>query len=415
MLLSAAGFGIASAGFRSLQNSERQLANYEAIAEKRDLVKGEMNARAELLESFRPIAIGELHLQADLEAAANDRAVVLKQCEVLGEADIKIATMDAEEAVFDAETAGLSDEKKKEYMEFLRNQKTPFLLTGTQTLDSITNPSDKITDTPNKYAYINGFLASTCLCWGNQGGGKSWFVRYLVCEKLKLGYRVIAFDPNSNQVAWEGVELYNSYTEIERMMRWYVEEVMGRYEQFCASTFTEKDWRESLWQQGKAISIICEEATTYGDFIEDEKLLVKFVKVANTLSRKQEMPVCFVTHNNTQTCLGNIKGLGNVIARMQQIELIPKTDENSPTAQPIASGKALIKMDGSDKWLEAEVPKIESKITDFRNFQVQKTTSKTSEKPPISDSEYLERAWGMEFDLGKPAEISEPLNQSPNL
>lgn len=411
MLFSAAGFGVAGVGFRSLQNSERQLANYEAIAEKRDLAKGELTARGELLEDYRNVAIGEVHLQADLEAVANDRAVVLKQCEVLGEADIKIAAMDAEEAVFDAETAGLSDEKKREYMDFLRAQKTPFLLNGTQTLDSINNPSDKVTDEQsaaiesdvlNKHAYINGFLSSTCLCWGNQGGGKSWFVRYLVLEKLRLGYRVIAFDPNSNQVAWQGVELYNSYAEIERMMRWYVEEVMGRYKQFCASTFTEEDWRGNLWQQGKAISIICEEATTYGDFIEDEKLLVKFVKVANTLSRKQEMPVSFVTHNNTQTCLGNIKGLGNVIARMQQIELIPKTDENSPTAQPIASGKALIKMDGSDKWVEVKVPKIESKITDFRSFRTSKTQPiSTSEKQlgkgesfPIEDMGSLENPYG---------------------
>ena len=413
MLLSAAGFGVASAGFRSLQNSERQLANYEAIAEKRDLAKGEMNARAELLESFRPIAIGEVHLQADLEAVANDRAVVLKQCEVLGEADIKIAAMDAEEAVFDAETAGLSDEKKQEYMDFLRAQKTPFLLSGTQTLDSVTNPSDKVEDVtsatinPGKYAYIKGFVSSTCLSWGNQGGGKSWIVRYFVREKLLLGYRVIVFDPNSNQASWEGIELYNSYAEIERMMRWYVNEVMERYTEFCASTFTEEDWRKQLWAQGQAISIICEEATTYADFIDDEKLLVKFVKVANTLSRKQEMPVTFVTHNNTQTCFGNIKGLGNVIARMQQIELIPTTDPK--TSQPVASGRAKIKIDGSDEWVEVEVPKIESKITDFRNYQTQKTASQTSEKPPISDSEYLERAWGMEFDLGAKSTQDSPV------
>jgi len=265
------------------------------------------------------------------------------------------------------------------------NQQQP-ALTGTATLDSATNPSSKVNDAPvsaiepNKYAYIKGFVSSTCLCWGNQGGGKSWFVRHLVCEKLKLGYRVIVFDPNSNQASWEGVELYNSYAEIERMMRWYVDEVMERYTEFCASTFTEEDWRKQLWEQGKAISIICEEATTYADFIEDGELLVKFVKVANTLSRKQEMPVTFVTHNNTQTCFGNIKGLGNVIARMQQIELIPTTDKNSPTAQPIASGKAFIKTDGSDKWVEVETPKIESKITDFRGFQGQK-------KQPISISE----------------------------
>jgi hypothetical protein len=144
MLLSACGFGGASVMLRSLQNSERQLAGYEAIAEKRDLAKGEIAARQELLEDYRGVAISEVHLQADLEAAANDRAVVLRQCEVLGEADIKIAQLDAEEAIFEAETAGLSEDKKLEYLEFLRNQKTPFLLTGTQTLDSISHPGDKV-------------------------------------------------------------------------------------------------------------------------------------------------------------------------------------------------------------------------------------------------------------------------------
>ena len=144
MLLSACSFGAAGVGLRSLQNSERQLAGYEAIAEKRDLAKGEIAARHELLDDYRGVAISEVHLQADLEAAANDRAVVLKQCEVLGEADIKIAQLDAEEAIFEAETAGLSEDKKQEYMEFLRNQKTPFLLSGTQTLAGINNPGDKV-------------------------------------------------------------------------------------------------------------------------------------------------------------------------------------------------------------------------------------------------------------------------------
>jgi hypothetical protein len=144
MALAGCSFGVAGMGLRSLQNSERQLANYEVIAEKRDLAKGQLAARAELLEDYRNVTIREVQVQGDLEATANDCAVVLKQCEVLGEADIKIAQLEAEEAIFDAETAGLSDEKKQEYIAFLRNQKTPFQLTGTQTLDGINNPSDKV-------------------------------------------------------------------------------------------------------------------------------------------------------------------------------------------------------------------------------------------------------------------------------
>jgi len=90
--------------------------------------------------------IKEVQAEGDVEAVANDCAVVLKQCEVLGEADIRIAQMEAEEAVFEAETAGLPENKKREYIDFLRNQKTPFQfqLTGTQTFDGINNPGDKV-------------------------------------------------------------------------------------------------------------------------------------------------------------------------------------------------------------------------------------------------------------------------------
>ena len=144
MALAAGSFGVAGVGLRSLQNSERQLANYEVIEEKRDLAKGQMAARTELLEDYRSMAVKEVQVQGDLEAAANDCAVILKQCEVLGEADIRIAQLDAEEAIFEAEVAGLSDDKKQEYIDFLRKQKTPFLLTGTQTLDSINYPGDKV-------------------------------------------------------------------------------------------------------------------------------------------------------------------------------------------------------------------------------------------------------------------------------
>ncbi|MEG4445798.1 hypothetical protein QUB47_27720 [Microcoleus sp. AT9_B5] len=144
MALAAGSFSVAGVGLRSLQESERQLANYEAIAEKRDLAKGQLNARTELLEDYRNMAVKEVQVQGELEAVANDCAVTLRQCEVLGEADVRIAQLDAEEAIFEAEVAGLPEDKKREYVEFLRKQKTPFLLTGTQTFDGINYPGDKV-------------------------------------------------------------------------------------------------------------------------------------------------------------------------------------------------------------------------------------------------------------------------------
>jgi len=115
------------------------------------------------------------------------------------------------------------------------------------------------------------------------------------------------------------------------------------------------------------------------------------------------MPLTIVAHNNTQFCLGNVKSLGNLIRRMQQIQLIATTDKSGKTSQPIASGKALIKMDGSDEWVEVEVPKIESKITDFRSFQAPKkqpistseNQSGTVRNVPTQDAENLGSLYGM--------------------
>jgi hypothetical protein len=206
--------------------------------------------------------------------------------------------------------------------------------------------------------------AKTCLVWGNSGSGKSWFVRYLAKQKVNKGYRVIVFDPNSSQTEWEGLELVNTYEAIEEKMRWYIDEVMGRYADFTKSTFTEDEWRRNLWAKGQAISVICEEVTTYADFIEDTELVKKFIKVATTLSHKLEMPVVFVAYSNTQFCFGRIKGLGNLIAGMQQIELLTAADPE--TDRPVASGRAKTRLDGSTQWVDVLLPKISSKITDFR-------------------------------------------------
>jgi hypothetical protein len=230
--------------------------------------------------------------------------------------------------------------------------------------------------------YLRSFVSTTCLAWGAQGSGKSWFVRYLAKIKVDKGYRVIVFDPNSNQAAWRGVELINTYEAIEEKMRWYIEEVMSRYQVFTASDYDEDVWRAQLWTDGKAISVICEEVTTYADFIPDTELVKQFIKVATTLSRKQEMPVTFVTHNNTQTCFGNIKGLGQLIADMQQIKLIPKTDPQ--TDQPVASGRAQVRSNSEQNWVDVTVPRITSKITDFTRIT---QVISTQEQSDIVDTE----------------------------
>ena len=64
---------------------------------------------------------------------------------------------------------------------------------------------------------------------------------------------------------------------------------------------------------------------------------------------------------------------------MQQIQLLPTTDPL--TSQPVASGKALIRLDGSTEWMEVSTPKIDRKIT---NFKVSKERDRAPQ--PVEDS-----------------------------
>ena len=208
-------------------------------------------------------------------------------------------------------------------------------------------------------------IHQTSLIWGNQGGGKSWLARFIIQEKLKssTGYRIIVLDPDSNRSEWQGVESYHDHESIEKMMRWYYGELIARYKEFSQSNIPENQWREKLWSQGKAITLVIEEATTYSSFIKDHEFLSNFGKYALTKSRKQEMPVLIVAHNNTQSCLFGISGLHNLVSKMLQVECLAEINKSS--FKPISTGKARVKLDSSSEWLLVDLPKQDNKIINF--------------------------------------------------
>lgn len=216
--------------------------------------------------------------------------------------------------------------------------------------------------------WVQNLVKQTALIWGNQGGGKSWLTRYVIKLKVELGYKVIVLDPDSNRSEWNGVESYHSWEDIENQIAKYVDELRSRLEKFNNSSISEAEWRKSLWDDGEAIALICEEATTYGDFIKNESLLEMFGKLALTKSRKQEMPVTIVSHNNTQTCMFGIKGFYNLVSKMLQIECLAEVDP--VTLQPKSTGKARVKLDSSVDWLLVELPKMEAKISEFKSKNV---------------------------------------------
>ncbi|AFZ60823.1 hypothetical protein H6G54_05235 [Anabaena cylindrica FACHB-243] len=250
------------------------------------------------------------------------------------------------------------------------------------------------------FEWIKNFLSTTCLLWGNQGSGKSWMARYLLREKAAMGYKLVVCDPNSNGYEWQGVRLINTYSEIEKFMEEYVTEVMGRYAEFGKSNISEEEWRANLWKEGKAVSVLCEEVSTYADFIQDKELLAKFFKVALTLSRKQEMPVLIVAHNNTQSCLGDIKGMHKLIERSQQLQPLATTDPT--TKQPVASGRGLIKIENSNQWLEVNIPRQSEKI---RNFAVKsdRTPEPTTNNNSVVES--LEKLFAAKTALSPEAKL----------
>ncbi|MBD2607966.1 hypothetical protein H6G81_26475 [Scytonema hofmannii FACHB-248] len=149
--------GFATAGWmlRHLQSDERKLANFQTVAEKRDIAQAELKAQSELMDNYREVAVKQVELQADLDLIANDRTVDIQKAEILGETEILITQMEAKDAVFEAETAGMSEEQRQEYINFLRQQKTPYLQ-GTQTLQGTIDPKDKVSDSGEKEILFKG-------------------------------------------------------------------------------------------------------------------------------------------------------------------------------------------------------------------------------------------------------------------
>ena len=236
---------------------------------------------------------------------------------------------------------------------------------------------------PRQYKWMGNFLHDSCLIWANQGGGKSWFVRLLTWYKKQEGYRVIVLDPDSNPHEWQGVESYHDPEDIKAFMAWYVQELKDRYKAFNSAPMGEEEWRKKIWKDRKAISVICEEATTYKAILGADDQLVEFYQLGLTKSRKQEMPLTIVAHNNTQEILG-VKGLGQTIDKLLQIELVATRDPETKKGK--ASGKGNLRLGETNEWEEVLIPHIAQKITIFK---VEKGIEREAEFPNTPEPESL--------------------------
>lgn len=193
-------FGIAGTLLRYMQDAEREYLEYESINKAKDKEIAAIEAELQLLEPRRAVSISRLELQSEIEMLASDRSLTMQQAEILGQAEVEIAKLTAKDAIFDAETAGMTDEQKREYLEIIRNQNTPFLTQsdaseGTHYHNSINislpasnNDKDVVTDVLERVAREDGSIA---LC-GDPGTGKSTITREFIrqvmvnCPKAEL-------------------------------------------------------------------------------------------------------------------------------------------------------------------------------------------------------------------------------------
>ena len=408
------GFALTGWMLRHCQNEEKQRAVFEDIAQKRDAAKAEMAARSELLESYRDVAIAEVQLQADLDLIANDRTVDIQKAEIYAHTEIEVTQMEASDGIFEAQTAGMTEEQKAEYIKTLREMKTPYLQ-GSQTLQGTIDPNDKVTGSEpgaiadgDKYRWIKNTIGYPTLIFGGMGAGKSWTTREIIWKKVQAGWNIVALDPHGTQVEWRGVRLITGYKEIADFMQWYMDEMRQRYEDYRKSGLTEEQWTEQLRASGKMLSVICEEFTTWTDNIvepmpqdcdldkwkPDPDFIGKWFRCAMTESRKQLMIPLFVAHDRTMEILAKAKGLSKLRdAALLEVELIATIDPITTEAK--ASGMGRIKLPGHGQWIDIELPKLDHKRIDFRLDK-----PLTSNEPPTIDKATLERIYELEFNLG---------------
>jgi hypothetical protein len=262
-LLAFCGFSSAGWMLRHLQDTEHKLSNFQSVADKRDMARASLRAQSELMDEYREVAVKQVELQAELDIIASDRALDIQKAEILGETEIKITQMEATDAVFEAETAGMTSEQRQEYINFLRQQKTPYLQ-GSQTLQGTVNPGDKVEGEASQPTFADGeqkepeekrktdntsptleplnrILAAkrSTLIVGGTGAGKSVTESYMLtkffqrfpnalvwaiaqkndsfCGLDKKG-RVLLFDPLEPQLAMAAIDqVYTIYDQRRRV------------------------------------------------------------------------------------------------------------------------------------------------------------------------------------------------------
>jgi len=270
------------------------------------------------------------------------------------------------------------------------------LLTGTATLESISNPSDKVdqssspviepdqTDSPKMPVFTN---YPSVLIYGAPGSGKTTFAEQEVKHRLEAGHRVIICDPHAAYGAWAGCEVVGGgmdYAAIDAKLEWFATEVRRRYKIIETQP-------NPMFQP---LTLCCDEFTNWAGRCSAAS---EFFQSALSDIRKAKMFGLIVSHTRTMAGLANAAGMAKLRDEaLLEVELLgqqcPKTGDAVPRYE------AVIKLPGMplNKRFIRKVPK----LTDPSNHQ-----------PTKQDSTYLDPI----ARLDKNTAVDDVSDTQPNL
>jgi hypothetical protein len=220
------------------------------------------------------------------------------------------------------------------------------LLTGTATLESISNPGDKVEATTAaaiepeadrttgpKMPVLTNY--PSVLIYGAPGSGKTTFAEQEVKRRLEAGHRVIVCDPHAAYGAWQGCEVVGggmNYAAIDAKLEWFAEEVRRRY----------KLIESQPNPQFQPLTLVCDEFTNWAGRCSAAG---EFFQSALSDIRKAKMFGLIVSHTRTMAGLANAAGMAKLRDEaLLEVELLgqqcPKTGDAVPRFE------ALIKLPG---------------------------------------------------------------------
>ncbi|MEG3972292.1 type IV secretory system conjugative DNA transfer family protein [Microcoleus sp. T2B6] len=298
----------------------------------------------------------------------------------------------------EADERAFEDELETAYCESLgiSPQEQQALLTGTATLESISNPGDKVESStaraiePEHLEQTDGpkipklIWYPSVLVYGAPGSGKTFFSEQEVGKRLEAGHRVIVLDPHAAYGAWQGCEVIGGgmdYAAIDAKLAWFSEEVAKRY----------KVVQTTPNPKFQPLTFVCDEFTRWGGKCPNS---TDFFEQLVTDIRKVEMFGLIISHTRTLAGLANAKGFASLRDEaLLEVEILGNKDEETGRATPRFEAK--IKLPGqplSDRTLV--------KLT--KHSTPNKPEATPQNTPAESTTDYLNRVFKLEFDLGKP-------------